>query len=81
MQSNPEYRKFRDVGINLDMIDIYDQMFKGSVALGQSVMIPLASIAVEEVLEDFEHDEDEDPNPVEDIQGREKKRTTVERQT
>nr|XP_011468621.1 PREDICTED: F-box protein At5g07610-like [Fragaria vesca subsp. vesca] len=81
IKSNPEYRKFRDVGINPEMMDIYDQMFKGSVALGQSVMIPLASIVGEEVLEDFEHDEDEVPDPVEDIQGRGKKRTTVERQT
>ncbi|KAL6144187.1 hypothetical protein ACLB2K_054882 [Fragaria x ananassa] len=57
------------------------KMFKGSVALGQSVMIPSASIVGEEVLEDFEHDEDEDPDPVEEIQGRGEKRTTVERQT
>ncbi|XP_004308202.1 PREDICTED: uncharacterized protein LOC101306572 [Fragaria vesca subsp. vesca] len=67
IKSNPEYRKFRDVGINPDMMNIYDQMFKGRRS--------------SRVLEDFEHDEDEDPNPVEDIQGRGKKRTTMEMQT
>ncbi|KAL6189239.1 hypothetical protein ACLB2K_040628 [Fragaria x ananassa] len=57
IKSNPEYRKFRDVGISPDLMDISDQIFK-------------SSIVVEEVLGDFEHDEDEDPDPVEDIQGR-----------
>ncbi|XP_040361629.1 L10-interacting MYB domain-containing protein-like [Rosa chinensis] len=79
---NPEYRKFRDVGISPDMMDIYDNMFKGTSALGHCVMIPSASIDVEEVVEDSELnvisvDDEEDPELGNEERG--KKRTNEDR--
>ena len=53
---NVEYRKFRDVGIIPDMMDMYDKMFKGSVAVGNCVMIPSSTILLEETVGDSEHD-------------------------
>ncbi|KAK2656494.1 hypothetical protein Ddye_009546 [Dipteronia dyeriana] len=60
---NVEYRKFRDVGISLDMMDMYDQMdmydkmFKGSTAVDNCVMIPSSTILLEEIVGDLEHDQ------------------------
>ncbi|XP_062014187.1 uncharacterized protein LOC133730651 [Rosa rugosa] len=82
IQENPEYLKFRDMGIFPDMMDIYDKMFKGSSALGHCVMIPSTSIDVEEVVEDSEFnvisaDDEEDPELGNEDRG--KKRTNEDR--
>ncbi|KAI9182558.1 hypothetical protein LWI28_026608 [Acer negundo] len=53
---NGEYRKFRDVGISPDMMDMYDKMFKGSTTVGNCVMIPSSTILLEETVGDSEHD-------------------------
>ncbi|KAK2656622.1 hypothetical protein Ddye_009674 [Dipteronia dyeriana] len=55
-QVNVEYRKFRDVGISFDMIDMYEKMFKGNVAVGNCVMIISSTILLEETLGDSDHD-------------------------
>ncbi|XP_024184257.1 uncharacterized protein LOC112189210 [Rosa chinensis] len=84
IQINPEYRKFRDVGISPEMMAVYDNMFRGSTALGHFVMIPSATIDIEKVVEDSEHnlisgDDEEDSD--QDNERRGKKRTNLERQT
>ncbi|XP_024190818.2 L10-interacting MYB domain-containing protein-like [Rosa chinensis] len=83
IQINPEYRKFRDVGISPEMMAVYDNMFRGSTTLGHSVMIPSATIDIEEVVEDSEHNDISGDNGEMDQQGepRGKKRKTVECQT
>ncbi|KAK2639942.1 hypothetical protein Ddye_027737, partial [Dipteronia dyeriana] len=53
---NVEYRKFRDLGISPDMMDMYDKMFKGSTTVGNCVMIPSSTILPEEIVEDSEDD-------------------------
>ncbi|KAK0574467.1 hypothetical protein LWI29_024144 [Acer saccharum] len=53
---NVEYQKFRDVGISPDMMDMYDKMFKSSVAVGNCVMIPSSTIPFKETVGDSEHD-------------------------
>ncbi|XP_024169935.1 uncharacterized protein LOC112176317 [Rosa chinensis] len=83
-QINPEYRKFREVGISPEMMAVYDNMFRGSTALGHFVMIPSATIDIEEVVEDSEHnlisgDDEEDSD--QDNERRGKKRTNLEHQT
>ncbi|XP_061993676.1 L10-interacting MYB domain-containing protein-like [Rosa rugosa] len=84
IQINPEYRKFRDVGISPDMMAVYDNIFKGSTALRHNVMIPSETIDIEEVVEDSEHniisgDDEEDYEQGNECRG--KKRTNVEHQT
>ncbi|XP_024200123.1 L10-interacting MYB domain-containing protein-like [Rosa chinensis] len=81
---NPEYRKFQDVGISPEMMAVYDNMFRGSTALGHFVMIPSATINIEEVVEDSKHnlifgDDEEDSD--QDNERRGKKRTNLEGQT
>ncbi|KAK2634649.1 hypothetical protein Ddye_029441, partial [Dipteronia dyeriana] len=56
IEMNVEYRKFRDVGISPDMMDMYDKMFKGSVEVGNCVMIPSSTILLEEKVVDSDHD-------------------------
>ncbi|TXG61022.1 hypothetical protein EZV62_012385 [Acer yangbiense] len=56
IEMNVEYRKFRDMGISPDMMDIYNKMFKGSVVVGNCVMIPSSTILLEETVGDSEHD-------------------------
>ncbi|KAK2652887.1 hypothetical protein Ddye_012743 [Dipteronia dyeriana] len=56
IETNVEYRKFRDVGISPNMMDMYDKMFKGSTAVGNYVMIPSSTILPKEMVEDLEHD-------------------------
>ncbi|KAK3226908.1 hypothetical protein Dsin_006770 [Dipteronia sinensis] len=53
---NVEYRKFCDVGISPDMMDMYDKMFKGSTSVGNCVMNPSSTILLEETVGDSEHD-------------------------
>ncbi|XP_024196197.2 uncharacterized protein LOC112199405 [Rosa chinensis] len=65
------------------MMAVYDNMFRGSTALGHSVMIPSATIDIEEVVEDSEHNDISGDDEEMDQQGepRGKKRKTVESQT
>ncbi|KAK3211442.1 hypothetical protein Dsin_016148 [Dipteronia sinensis] len=76
---NVEYRKFRDVGISPDMMDIYDKMFKDSTSVGNCAMIPSSTILLEETVEDSEHDNQtvdmENEEASQDNQDKGKKRT------
>ncbi|KAK0574054.1 hypothetical protein LWI29_017640 [Acer saccharum] len=82
IEMNGEYRKFRDVGISPDMMDMYDKMFKGSTAVGNCVMIPSSTILLEETVGYSEHDvmtvdkENEKDSQVDQDKG--KKRTSDE---
>lgn len=51
-----EYKKFRDVGISPDMMDMYDKMFKDTIAEGKCVMIPSSGILPGEIMGDSEDD-------------------------
>jgi hypothetical protein len=56
LQINVEYKKFCDVGISPDMMDMYDKMFKDTIAEGKCVMIPSSGILPEEIMGDSEDD-------------------------
>ncbi|KAK3218231.1 hypothetical protein Dsin_012201 [Dipteronia sinensis] len=57
IEMSVEYRKFRDVGISPDMMDMYDKMFKCRTTVGNCVMIPSSTILLEETVGDSEHDQ------------------------
>ncbi|KAI9175114.1 hypothetical protein LWI28_027574 [Acer negundo] len=82
IEMNVEYLKFHDVGISPDMMDMYDKMFKGSVAVGSCVMIPSSTILLEETVGDSEHDKPtvnkENEEASQDDRDKGKKRTNDE---